>query len=253
MFRKLDWIVVPGGPGLSAKYLKWGLSEPFKEYKLHFYNPLGAPDADEDRIPKVNELVEQIFEVAKQKELKSFGLITHSFGNYLAMRALQKKQNKISSIIMISPMPFVYSKWKNGLAQIAKSIPKNVLEKIQQLAKKQNNGAEIFKVFFPYYASKTAALPDIPFSLKTCDAISAQVDEYDDTELLKSCKLPWVCIIGDKDPLFVEKKLLQNDTIVVFGTGHYPFFEDPKKFNDAVKKVEEKLCQKQITVTQNSF
>ena len=187
------------------------------------------------------ELVNQLFDVVELNRLRKFGLITHSFGNYLAMRALERAGNNISAIIMISPMPFVFSHWKNALLQIEKNIPEMVLKRIQMLACDQTKGIEVFELIFPYYTSRFIEnVPRIPFNLEVCDKISAKVDEYNDVAFLSSFNIPWVCIVGDKDPFFVERDLLADRTIIIPDVGHYPFFEDPIAFTKAISDIEGK-------------
>jgi pimeloyl-ACP methyl ester carboxylesterase len=110
-----DWLVIHGGHGLSKKYLEQGLKGVFPNYKLHYYDQFGSPESVIDHIPSIEEMVQQVFTVAAEKKLENFGLITHSFGNYIAVRALQTKNHNISGVIMISPMPFIFQHWQEAL------------------------------------------------------------------------------------------------------------------------------------------
>jgi pimeloyl-ACP methyl ester carboxylesterase len=249
MFEDLNWIVVPGGPGLSATYVKQGFVGAFTGYKLHYYDPLGAPETKIDHVPTIGELINQIFAVAEMKKFKQFGLITHSFGSYLAMRILEQIKHNVVALIMISSTPFVDIYWKMAFQKISANIPDHVLKKIQELAIDVNNGPEIFDLFFPYYAVKTVkTLPRIPFDTQMCDQISKQVGDYDDTGLLSACNIPWACIMGEHDPFYFEKDLLLERTILIPGVGHYPFYEDPAAFTEATKNIENKLRQKRKTI-----
>ena len=53
MIETIDWIVVPGGPGLSADYLRKPLERSFVDYALYFYAPLGSPGADNNTSPTI--------------------------------------------------------------------------------------------------------------------------------------------------------------------------------------------------------
>lgn len=241
-FEDINWIVIPGGPGLSASYLKIGLAEKFAAFKIHFYDPLGAPERTIDHVPTIDELVEEIFAVATEKSLERFGLITHSFGNYLAMRAIERNSKRISNVIMISPTPFTAKNWKLALQNIEAKIPGDILEKIKQLSSDRHNGSKIFELLFPYYsANPNANIPHTPFDLEMCDQISAQVGEYDDTQLLLSCGIPWACIVGEQDPFYLEKDLLAEHAIVLPSVGHYPFFESQAEFAEATSNIGNKL------------
>jgi pimeloyl-ACP methyl ester carboxylesterase len=242
--QNLDWLVIPGGPGLSSAYLKFGLGKAFADWKLHFYDPLGAPELKMVSVPSIDDMVNQIFSVIKKLDVSCCGFITHSFGNYLAMRALQKARQDVCGLIMISPMPFTSSNWRTSLQKIAEKIPASVFEKIQELSLVEDSGSEIFKLLFPYYAAQPVELPDIPFDSRMCDKISEQVGEYDDQQLIKSCGIPMACMVGEKDPFLLEKELLEGRIITVPSVGHYPFFEHPARFIKAISGVEDILCPK---------
>ena len=59
MVKEIDWIVVPGSPGMSSKYLKVALSKPFNQCKLHYYSIHGAPESIEKKpdIETINSLL----------------------------------------------------------------------------------------------------------------------------------------------------------------------------------------------------
>ena len=237
-FSKLDWIVVPGGPGLSANYLKYGLAKPLHDFKLHFYDPLGTPESPVTNIPKIDDLVQQIIETAEKNNLKNYGLITHSFGNYLALKALTEKKAPISALLMISPMPFTSKNWRLAIKHLLEKIPKTILDKMEELAQKPGNDLEIFELCLPYYMAKPIKVPQFPFDFKMCQCIAGQIGEYDFTSLILSNRLPpWVCIMGDTDPFFIEKELFTTNTIIIPNVGHYPFFESPAEFVRAIKRI----------------
>jgi pimeloyl-ACP methyl ester carboxylesterase len=238
MFNELNWIIIPGGPGLSADYLRIGFNNTFIGYNLHYYEPLASPANKTDHIPKIDELVAQIFTVADSYNLPQFGLITHSFGSYLALQALEKNKSRITSLIMVSPMPMLYKNWRQTMDAIIKKIPPAILMKILMLSKIGGNGSKIFELLFPYYVTKSVPnLPNIPFDMKACEKIASQVTEYDYREFLKNLDLPWYCIIGENDPFYLEKELLTPNSIILKNVGHYPFFEDQAAFASAIKQI----------------
>jgi len=249
----IDWIVVPGGPGLSSKYLNYALPMLLKNYKLHFYNPLGSPES-KNIDPNINELIEQINQVAYDNNFDCFGLITHSFGNYIGLRALEKNK-KIKALIMLNPIPFKFSEWKNALSNIVKNIPKDVLEKINELADKPESGAEIFKIIYPYYIAnkKNGALPvEVPFDANACNRILAKLKNYNDIDYVNNLNIPTIRIVGEKDAFYSDKDILNEKTIVIPNTGHYPFFENPRTFVDAIEKGEKIICH-QTTLAKKRF
>lgn len=234
-FTKLNWIVVPGGPALSATYLKCGLAPFFSDLKLHFYDPLGTPEAPVADVPSIDSLVQQIFETAEKNNLKNYGLITHSFGNYLALKTLTEKKAPIRALFMISPMPFTSKNWHRAIKHLLEKIPKPILDKMEELAKQPGTDAEIFDLCLPYYMAAPVKIPRFPFNFKMCHSIAGQIGEYDYSSLILSNRLPpWVCIMGDQDPFFIEKELFATNTIIIPNVGHYPFFENPEEFAKAI-------------------
>jgi pimeloyl-ACP methyl ester carboxylesterase len=234
----LGWIVIPGGPGLSADYLKVGLSHCLAGQKWHFYDPPGSPSLGEQSIPSLRSLVSGIFQFAKERQLTRYGLITHSFGNYLAMRALERSENKVCALVMISPMSFAFTDWQKALAQIASGVPQSILNKIHQLTENKKTDPDIFNALLPYYAKKLEmTLPEIPLNLAMCDGIAAQVGTYDDTSFLIEARIPWCCIVGEKDPFLKASQQRNEKMTVIPGVGHYPFFEDTAAFSLAMNAI----------------
>lgn len=244
MLKQLDWIVIPGGPGMSSKYLEKALAKPFRDSRLHYYCIYGAPDSI-DKDPDIEEMVEQIFHVAKKYNLSQFGFITHSFGNYLALRALEKNNDSIKALIMLNPMPFTFTGWKNALTTIVNKVPANILNQIDHLANKKDQGMELFRTIYPYYTgSENSELPiNVTFDMKVCNSISAKIADFDDKNFVQSLTIPLARIVGEKDPFLDNKDILANQTIIISKAGHYPFFEATDEFAMAINKIGEILCR----------
>jgi len=246
MLSELKWIVIPGGPGLSNIYLKFPLKRMRLNYKLIFYHMHGAPES-KNKNPSIDEMVDQIHQVANANSLGKYGLITHSFGNYLALQALQLKRHCIEAIIMLNPMPFEFHAWKSALAYIEAKIPKTILNEVMSLSASNDlyDGIKLFKLIFSYYtASRNTHLPiDVPFDASACNAIESKIPEYNDKIFITSTSIPIVQIVGEKDPFFNDYDIFAEKTIVLSNVGHYPFFEDPDNFCNAMKKAGKMLCQ----------
>ncbi len=146
----LPWIVVPGGPGLSNNYLKFGLSNTLPDHRLHYYDVFGSPESS-NKNPSIEDMANQIQEVADHLGLSEYGIINHSFGSLLTMRALMaaRAQDRIKAVLMLNPAPFQSTRWKNVLDVISRKIPKPVLEKINSLS--ADEGDVLFRLIYPYY------------------------------------------------------------------------------------------------------
>lgn len=166
MLSNIKWLVVPGGPGLSSIYLKNSLPNIFRGFDLHFYEPYGSPGSVK-KVPTLIEMVEQLENEAGQ--LNDVGLITHSFGNYLALRALERNHCNFKAIIMLNPIPFTYEKWKAALTRLLNQVPQPILHKINELSQNISDGSELFRLIYPFYVnSEKCSLPfDILDSIST--------------------------------------------------------------------------------------
>lgn len=243
MLEKINWIVIGGGPGLSNNYLQYALEKIIAKDKMHFFAVAGSPESAE-KDPSIQRMVNQISEVAKENGLQEYGLITHSFGNYLAMRALEKDQTPIQAVLMLNPIPFEFQAWQSALAELVRKVPEHVLDKIAALSLHPDQGAELFRIIYPYYIGmENDALPiEVPFDTNACNNISAKVKEYDDRNLITTTSIPLVRIMGDHDPFFYDHQILENRTIIMPKIGHYPFFENYERFFQAMQKAGELLC-----------
>lgn len=242
----LQWLVIPGGPGMSNNYLQHTLPQAFTRYNLHFYDAYGAPESEKQNA-SIEEMIEQIEEkVSDFITNEGYGLIAHSFGSYLSLRMLEKNNIQLKAIIMVNPMPFTYEGWKVALENIVQKIPSNVLEEVTNLAQQSNTGKEIFRLIYPYYVGNPAhSLPlDLPFNMEACNLIASKVHDFNEINLVSNSTIPIIRIVGELDSFYMDNGILEDSTLVLKSVGHYPFFEDSVQFINAVEEIEELLCQK---------
>ncbi|MCC5792124.1 MAG: alpha/beta hydrolase [Legionellaceae bacterium] len=242
MVNNLKWVVVPGGPGLGNGYLKNSLPNIFRGYDLRFYEPFGAPGSVKPT-PTVIEMIEQLEGETGNKE--DFGLITHSFGNYLALRVLERNNNNLKAIIMLNPIPFTIDSWKMALAELISQLSEATLEKIIALSQDSSDGAELFRLIYPFYVNtKKNSLPfDVPFNISSCNAISEQVQSFDEYLLMNNSDVPMIRVVGEQDVFYCDHEVMKDRTYVLNDTGHYPFFEGVEQFLTKIPNIEKKLCQ----------
>lgn len=233
----LDWIVIPGGPGLSSEYLKLGLSSLQPFYKLHFFDLLGAPDSVKQNDVSINDLLDQILDVVSKKHLKKYGIIAHSFGSYLAMRLLDKAPENICALILLSPMPLLFDDWQKAITKVGSSLPEELLNKLNAPDENDKEGIELFNELMPYYVKKHVPKLKVPFCINSCSEISGQVNDYDDRNLLQTTSVPWRCIAGKGDLFFIDDTIFRKHATILQGVGHYPFLEDENSFLMAFKQL----------------
>lgn len=249
--HQTDWIVIPGGPGLSNEYLRFAFTQLISiNANLHFYNPYGSPESSGET-HDLEALIDQIPQVAYDKGLTHYGLIAHSFGSYLALRALERTGDDIDALIMLNPIPYQYHHWQQALINIQQRIPQSVADRIAKLSEHTSISSEFFKLILPYYTGidnptdlpSLTELPEIPLDMQACERIASQVPNYDDKSILESINCPIAQIVGGKDPFFKDEHLLKDKTIVMPDLGHYPFLEDPNAFKQTFDKVEVMLSR----------
>ena len=115
-------------------------------YNLHFYDAYGSPESEKKDV-SIEEMVEQIEEkISGLKSPDGYGLITHSFGNYLALRLLEKQEKQFKALIMLNPIPFVSTDWKVALENVVKKIPSDIFEEIRNLSEQPNQGENAFSI-----------------------------------------------------------------------------------------------------------
>lgn len=254
MLDIVNWVVVSGGPGLSNNYLKYALKNIPLRGNLYFYNLYGSPESD-NKDPSIHEMVDQIKQVAVENKLEKYGIIAHSFGSYLALRALEENASNIQALIMLNPVPFEYSAWKASLSSIVEKVPQSILDQLDELSGNPDEGGRIFKLIYPYYIGhKASNLPvEVELDVGACNAISEKVSQYSDIDLVSSLTIPVVRIVGELDPFFSDNGVLPDTTIVISEVGHYPFFEATDIFNSVIKKTGELICQRIKKIANNFY
>lgn len=249
MLKDIEWIVVPGGPGISKSYLEFPLDNIFDGFKLHYYDQYGTGDSSSQTGITLQKLIMQIYEVADSLRLKKFGIIAHSFGTYLALRALDFNKKRIQAMIFLNPMPLTRKDWHASLEKISSSVPTHEQERISTLSRGGGeDGAELFKALLPYYTSKRIfMLPHIEFNSKICEDLANQVPEYNDLTVIDSIEVPIVSIHGEKDPFYYPGMFPIKSSILLKDVGHYPFYEDNVGLKESITEAESILCQKKIS------
>ncbi|MCW5589379.1 MAG: hypothetical protein KIT27_06905 [Legionellales bacterium] len=236
--KSVDWIVIPGGPGMSSNYLKIGLEPLNSTCKLHFYDVYGAPESAKRTGITINDLVKQVTDVANNLGLKKYGLITHSFSNYIALRILEQKDHNVSALLMLSPMPLEMSEWEKCIKTLGTRFTPKVLEKCEKPElSAHDNGVELFNDLMPFYIEKSVSRMEVPFDIQACLDISGQITDYNDKNLVKSLDIPWGYIAGDKDVFFTNDEVLLKHAVIIPGLGHYPFLEDKNSFIKAFEQL----------------
>ena len=237
MTKRRNWLVIAGGPGISSNYL-YCLDDVFKPDNLIFYDQIGTHDCPLV-FQSLDQMVNQLHSVVKENNLTSFGVITHSFGNYLLMEYIKKYgQRRINSIIMITPCPLLYNEWVDSIHMLTSYIPKKLMDDYAKMKKISIDGSDLFKLIYPYYTKDKRALDiDVKFNADLCEKISSSVEEFDHRQIHNSLKSRLFLITGEHD-FFNKPNHFKNCRIFNMpNTGHYPHLENFESFKVIVTKI----------------
>ena len=237
MNDKRNWLVIAGGPGISSNYL-YGLKNCFDGDNLIFFDQIGTYDCP-SIFESLEQMIDQIHTVVMESGLSSFGVITHSFGNFLLMEYIKKYgSDNINSVIMIGPCPLLYQEWKDSLEQLFDSMPKKLIDDYVEMKKTTDDGADLFRLIYPYYTNGNNSLDiDVKFNADLCDKISSTVMRFDHSEIMQSLTCPLFIIAGQYD-LFIKSSSFQGCKVFnIPNTGHYPHLEDSENFKIVVREV----------------
>ena len=225
------WLVIAGGPGISVSYLQ-GIDNQSIRDDLIFYHQIGTPECHIDFM-SLEQMINQIDSEINNTGLQSVGIITHSFGNYLFMRYVEKYgADNIRDVIMISPCPLLYSEWRKALRCIVQSIPPLIIEKYHRMKDDPGDGVALFQLIYPYYTAHCDQLKiDVMFNAQECERISGEVDPYDHRCLFKKFKCPVTMIAGDQDPFFKHDAERDSEVYLMPNVGHYPHLENKALFS----------------------
>lgn len=142
-----------------------------------------------------------------------------------------------------------FTAWKEALSGLSARVAQSIMDKINELSQNISDGTELFRLIYPFHVyNQKDTLPfDVTFSMSSCNAISAQIDAFDDRQLVNNTDVPMVRIVGEQDAFYSDREEMRDRTFVLKDTGHYPFFEAPDKLSKIVPNIEERLCQMMTT------
>ncbi len=253
-------IVLNGGPGLAHNYFYGALATLATDRCLIFYDQLGcgASKVEDKYITLENNLI-QLREVIDYYVSDKFNIISHSWGNWLALEYLKSKEAKddknLNKIIAISPAPldnlaleesFKYIKDNLSLAHklqleqfmttrdadfsVLELIVNNVTESSDRLYFNEGGSFNTKSTNKSFFDS---------FSLKIAKHLVNMVYEgYDHKDIVYNSKTYIDFILGGKDPIpgkEVFEALEENPEFIsrvdIPEVGHLPFLEDPEIFD----------------------
>lgn len=255
-------VVVHGGPGLNHHYLLPYMDALANKHELIYFDQryCGESEANLDTSKiHIEQWVEDIESLRKGLGLEQMTLLAHSFGAHLAFRYALKYPQRVSKIISVCGLSLSWV----GVGLFAKEFLKRTkplreqLEEIR-LSKSYQEGKPyvhraFYKLIFSSYCYDPCSSENINLSFTNESARNGVIvsqylrdelftKQFDLTAELNALDIPILAIQGIADPYPADKaradaEALKNGYYIEFEEcGHFPFMEQPKKFNATVNK-----------------
>jgi proline iminopeptidase len=267
-------LIVHGGPGYPTEESWKGLEGLEKDYEFYYYHQRGCGKStrpfdkfssknfyknmkslDENLgLPAQIADIEQIRRKLKQEKIT---LIGHSFGGFLASLYAIEFPEHVESLILVSPADVIkLPSPSGGLYDIVKrSLPKEYLPDYQKYIdelfnyhhlfdKSENQLVDESKAFIKFYNlaiknnNDTSNYQIGGWVQQACFLSMGKKHDY--SKYLKQIKAPTLIIQGENDIIPVSSCSLYLDNIpnaslkVIPGSTHFPFKEQPGKFEKIV-------------------
>lgn len=254
-------LVLHGGPGMFHDYLVPHFEKLAKDYQIIFYDQRGCGRTEfpiDTTTITTDFFVEDLEAIRNHLKIEKLNLAGHSWGSALAINYGKKYPDHLNKLILISPAPsnsaYFDQMFKNMQNKRADKDTKELV-KLMSSRDFEKRDPNTFvkaislgdKVNLVKQETVTELYKPMTFTeanannlLLVNSIMEKNFFEYDITEGIKVIQCPSLIIIGDLDNVpFASNQILQeslNARIEVLKPAcHYPFFETPKEFNNAVK------------------
>ncbi len=255
-------LVVHGGPGIFHDYLVPHFQVLAKKYEIIFYDQRGCGKTD---FPKdttsinIETFVEDLEGIRQHLKIEKLNLVGHSWGSLLSINYAKKYPNNLERLILIAPAPANSDFFDKTFTNMqSKRTEEDTKELIHTMMSKEFEKREIAtfrkaillgdKVNLVDQSSIEKLYEPMIFDESTANSLiivnSLMERTYfnlDVSQNLDVINCPTLIVLGDLDNVpFASAQLIQDgikgaQLVIIQKTCHYPFFEDQKEFNHAVK------------------
>lgn len=254
-------LVLHGGPGMFHDYLVPHFEKLANNYQIIFYDQRGCGKTE---FPKdtstINTLnfVEDLEAIRNHLKIEKMNLVGHSWGAALAISYGKKYSANLNKLVLISPAPsnsaYFDQMFKNmqhkrtdkDTKELVKLMSSREFEKrepatfVKAIALGDNVNLANQETVDELYKPMTFTKANANNLLLVNSIMEKTFFEYDITEGIDVINCPTLIIVGDLDNVpFASNQILQESLNarmeVLKPACHYPFFETPKEFNNAVK------------------
>lgn len=243
--------VLPGGPGLSASYLRFAFSELHRDFRVHYFDCPGTDTDEIDTGISVDECI-QAAKITFNRLCKSEDiiLVTHSWGSFVASHLLLDDTigRRIKKVVMFNPVPLDSEAYQRVGKKLGARVRPEVAAQIPKLLEKGNleAGQKIIELGLPAY-SGTDQVPDVPLNViqyqpRVFLSISGSIRAFSNWDALRANNTTNI-IFGDKDYIdssdFSKFDLDSANQVEVLG-GHFFVLESPNEACSIVREIANK-------------
>ncbi|PSL03369.1 alpha/beta fold hydrolase [Cecembia rubra] len=254
-------IIIHGGPGMSHDYLAPQLIDLLaKDYQLIFYDQRasGRSSGVEDTTRlTISQFVNDLDILRQQLEINRLNLLGHSFGGLLAMYYAVSYPDNVNKLLLIDTAP---ASWELNFPYFRKTISERQTELDRQELSNLNSKIDFetnpeimdryLKIYFKPFFKNSSLSQHLSLGIDknwssnfnvTNDMVWNSLGRYDIHEQLKNINSPTLIMHGDFSVLSIDgakeiERMIRNSTLVILkDVGHFPYIEDPKRFNKTVR------------------
>lgn len=251
-------VILHGGPGLSHDYFLPYLLPLAKQFQLILFDQRAqgksALTLDSTQV-SVQAMVDDVEGIRQAFHLGKIHLMAHSWGGNIAIRYAAQHPESLKSLILVDVVPLNPQAWEEKMQQMPPPSPQDSLERAALMASEGFKKREVatFEKLMLLNFRRTAydptnmenlhlnLAPTFFESNRLLGYMGMEGMMYDLTETAKKIATPTLIIHGNADliPLAADleiQRTVPNSSLEQFmQSGHFPFVEEPKKFNRTIR------------------
>ena len=220
----------------------WNLQKEFLSKNFRVISPALPGFGESHKVKSlnsINDIAKLILKCLDEKKVNEFHLMGHSMGGMIVQEMVKISKNRVKKLICfatgsIGDIPGRFEPMDTTRERLKKDGLKETMRRVPQKWFIEGDKAK-------YYYFCENAVKNI--SLETADSALEAMKNWRGYENLKNIKQDTLIIWGDKDISYnldqVEtlKNNIPNSKLEIFkGCSHNVHLEEPKKFNEIVKK-----------------
>jgi len=243
-------LVMHGGLGLSHDYLRPYFDKLSDKHTVVYYDHFGNGGSVRPRDYAeltFDRLISDAAELMTVLGHKSFTLIGHSYGGFIAQEFAASHADRLEKLVLIDTVPvFDYQPTVSGTEAQMAAFGKLFSEPMADDADWQTSWNLVVQMYFHNWDPKVGIELDkcTVYEHRAWNAGSALLGTYNTLDKLANIDVPAMVIAGQHDGITPPEpgaeriaKILPKAELMIFeNSGHYPFIEEESAFFSALSK-----------------